>query len=430
MKQDKSRRLFLKQLAAGAGVAAMGLPATSFASLSKPPVASELAIKLDKDIKNNSEAYKILDELSTKFEHRLNGTENAWNAEQCCFDQFKAMGIEDVRFEPFKRDVWLRGDSISLTIHDEKGQQVSVKVVALGGCPDSADIKAELVNLGNGTEEDYEGVDVKGKLVIANIGMDDGSPSLHRTIKTIFALERGAAGIIFHNTIKDNVLLTGAAGRNLASPAVSIGLEDGMALRKRLASEKLTAHITMEGNRYVNATHRNVIAVIPGSETPEEILVVGAHLDTWDLSPGAIDNGVGVVTVMDIARAFKAANIQPKRTIHFILFASEEQGLNGSIHNVKELKKNGLIDNVQYVINIDMQANAPGFVSMGHEGSQKLIDELGQTIKALDPSYPNQNDHKNRCSDSGSQSLHDGRSSGHSARTGNGPVISMANLSY
>ncbi|WP_036817547.1 M28 family metallopeptidase [Photobacterium sanctipauli] len=122
--------------------------------------------------------------------------------------------------------------------------------------------------------------------------------------------------------------------------------------------------------------------------------MIGAHLDTWDLSPGAIDNGVGVATVMDIAQHLVSLPKKPKRTIHFILFAAEEQGLFGSFHNVDLMVENKQIDNIKYMINIDMMANAKGFNSVGHKGTEQFIEMVGKHIASLDSTYPNINEHK------------------------------------
>src|SRR6476660_9083041 len=82
----------------------------------------------------------------------------------------------------------------------------------------------------------------------------------------------------------------------------------------------------------------NTVAEIRGSEKPDEVVIVGGHLDSWDLGTGATDNGTGSTAVIEAARALQKLNLQPKRTIRFVLFTGEEQGLNGSRAYVKAHK--------------------------------------------------------------------------------------------
>jgi Zn-dependent M28 family amino/carboxypeptidase len=82
----------------------------------------------------------------------------------------------------------------------------------------------------------------------------------------------------------------------------------------------------------------NTVAEIPGSEKPDEVVIIGAHLDSWDLGTGATDNGTGSMAVLEAARALMKSGVNPKRTIRFVLFTGEEQGLNGSKEYVKQHK--------------------------------------------------------------------------------------------
>jgi Zn-dependent M28 family amino/carboxypeptidase len=84
---------------------------------------------------------------------------------------------------------------------------------------------------------------------------------------------------------------------------------------------------------------RNVIATIKGKTMPNEKVVVGGHLDSWDLATGAIDNGIGSFSVLDMARTFKVLNLQPERTVEFVMFMGEEEGLLGSKAYVRTVGK-------------------------------------------------------------------------------------------
>src|SRR6185436_4813978 len=159
-------------------------------------------------------------------------------------------------------------------------------------------------------------------------------------------------------------------------PAVCISKEDGEKLRMQLENGKLYSHITMTNfSGMIKA--RNVIATIKGKTMPNEKVVVGGHLDSWDLATGAIDNGIGSFSVLDIARAFKANKLTPKRTVKFVMFMGEEQGLLGSRYMVEEAVKDGSIENIKAMLNFDMTGNPIGINAGGKLEDTTFYTTLG-----------------------------------------------------
>jgi Zn-dependent M28 family amino/carboxypeptidase len=135
---------------------------------------------------------------------------------------------------------------------------------------------------------------------------------------------------------------------------------------------------------------RNVVATLKGSELPEERILIGGHLDSWDLATGAIDNGIGSFAVLDIARAFKANKLQPKRTVQFIMFMGEEQGLLGSRSMAAQEVKAGTIDNIKYMMNLDMTGNPIGIAAGGKLSDTTFFKNLGGEIQKIDTIFRNQ----------------------------------------
>ncbi len=352
---------------------------------------SELFAKIDTEIKANSQAYKDLKVASETIGHRLTGSENGAKAETFAYNKFKEYGFDNVVYQAFEVEAWSRGD-VSLEI-DENG----TKVVTLGHSPVEAKVSGTIVDMGNGLEADYAANSeaVKGKIALMYIGIlpgsSEGLTNLHRSEKSSIAIKYGAIGIIIINQVDNGVLLTGTAsvtGALLPIPAVCIGKEDGMALKEKLKTSSSSATIQMTNNsNIINA--RNVIATIKGSEIPEEEIVIGGHLDSWDLATGAIDNGIGSFAVIDIARAFKANNLNPKRTVKFVMFMGEEQGLFGSRHMVSEAVKDGSIDNTKYMMNMDMAGNPVGMNAGGQLNDEKFFKDLGTTIQQQDSIFKN-----------------------------------------
>ncbi|MGB5554335.1 MAG: M20/M25/M40 family metallo-hydrolase [Flavobacteriaceae bacterium] len=352
---------------------------------------TELFARLDTEIKQNSKAYSTLEEATKTIGHRLTGSENGAKAEEYTYNKFKEYGFEDVEYQTFEVEAWARGD-VSLKIDDNE-----MKVVTLGHSPVEAKVTGEIVDMGNGLEADYQANPdaVKGKISLVYIGILEGSnedsSNLHRSEKTALAIKYGATGIIIINQVPNGVLLTGTAsvtGELIPIPAVCIGMEDGMALKESLKKRKATATIEMT-NKSDMIKARNVVATLKGSELPNEEIVIGGHLDSWDLATGAIDNGIGSFAVLDIARAFKANTLQPKRTVKFVMFMGEEQGLLGSKHMVHEAVENGTIDNIKYMMNLDMSGNPVGMNAGGKLDDEAFFKTLGAAIQQQDTIYKN-----------------------------------------
>jgi carboxypeptidase Q len=350
--------------------------------------------RLDKEIQANSLAYATLKQATSSIGHRLTGSENGAKAEMYVYNKLIEYGFEDVVYQEFEVDAWSRG-SVQLTVNID-GEVSTLPVVSLGMSPEHVLVAADIVFMGNGLAEDYDSVEVAGKVVLAYIsllpGTEEGKHNLHRSEKTALAIEHGAIGVILFNQVKGGVLLTGTASVNekiLEVPAMCIGLEDGMMLKEKMESGKnVKAAINMT-NISGSIKARNIIATLKGSELPNEEIVLGGHLDSWDLATGAIDNGIGSFSVLDIARSFKANKLQPKRTVKFVLFMGEEQGLLGSRHLVSQAIKDGTISDIKAMLNLDMTGNPVGVNVSGMGIDSLFFKQIGADIQQLDSTYKN-----------------------------------------
>ena len=372
-------------------LALLAIIISSCGETKKEESQAELFARIDSEIKANTKGYSILKEATETIGHRLTGSTNGAKAEEYTYNKFKEYGFEDVAYQTFEVEAWARGD-VSLTINDEP-----IKVVTLGHSPIEANVTGEIVDMGNGLEADYTANPdaVKGKIALAYISIlpdsAEGLTNLHRSEKTALAIKYGAIGIIIVNQVDNGVLLTGTAsvtGALIPIPAVCIGKEDGMALKESLKTKKATAKIAMTNKSDVIKA-RNVVATLPGTTIPEEEIILGGHLDSWDLATGAIDNGIGSFAVVDIARAFKANNLHPKRTVKFVMFMGEEQGLLGSKFLVAQAIKNNTIDNIKYMMNLDMSGNPIGMNAGGKLEDEKFFTDLGAAIQQHDTIYQN-----------------------------------------
>lgn len=349
--------------------------------------------RINDDVQQNSKAYSTLKEATETIGHRLTGSENGKKAETYAFNLLKSYGFTDIRYQPFEVESWSRG-TLAVSAGSSKSSLQPIKSVSLAHSPVKIDLTAEVVDMGNGLDSDYlatPGI-AKDKIALVYLGTLPGTTgrSLHRSEKTAIAIKYGAKGIIVINTVDGGTLLTGTAsvtGKLIPIPAVCIGKEDGMRLKGQLKSGALYSRINMT-NFSGKIKARNVIATIKGSDLPKEKIVVGGHLDSWDLATGAIDNGIGSFSVLDMARTFQQLQLKPKRTIEFVMFMGEEQGLLGSKAYVREAIKSKQIDQLRYMLNFDMTGDVRSYSSSA-PGDQALFQAIGSIAQKIDTVFTN-----------------------------------------
>ncbi|MET1057261.1 MAG: M28 family peptidase [Pedobacter sp.] len=350
--------------------------------------------RINAEVQSHSAAYGTLKSATETIGHRLTGSANGAKAEEYAYKLLKSYGYE-LSYQPFEVESWSRLTN-ETKIGDLPSALNTVKSVTLAHSPVKASVSAAIADMGNGLEEDYikDKDKVKGRIALIYLGVLPGSaagtPTLHRSEKTAIATKYGATGVIIINGVKGGVLLTGTAsvtGKLIPVPAVCIGLEDGMQLKEQLKFKPQYASLNMT-NFSGKIKARNVVATLKGSSLPKEKIVVGGHLDSWDLATGAIDNGIGSFAVIDMARTFKVLNLKPKRTVEFVLFMGEEQGLLGSKAYIKAAQEKHELDQLKFMLNYDMTNDPKGFAT-SREEMKELFTTWGGQIAKIDTGFKN-----------------------------------------
>lgn len=381
------------------------LPHGLLAQIADKPLWKKAFISINQDVQYRGRAYESLQEATEKIGHRLTGTPNARKAEEFALQTWRSYQLSDVRYMPFEVEAWSRS-RVTLSFAPAQSDNFrDVEVVALAHSPVSSHLTSEVVDCGDGLSADFERVGnrVKGKVALFNINIqldeNRGLKNLHRSEKTALAIQAGASGVIIANSVPGGVLLTGTAsvtGELIPIPAVCISFESGRALRKWMKDEPpILAILDMQNfSRPIRA--RNVVATIPGTSRKhrKETIVIGGHLDSWDLAVGAMDNGVGSFSILDIARVFQSTGLRSKRTIEFVLFMGEEQGLLGSKHMVQKYTQDKKLDRIKMMMNLDMVNNVRGFNAMGNDYLKNFFDEVGTLIQEIDTTYGNANSNR------------------------------------
>lgn len=278
---------------------------------------------------------------------RTAGSEEELRAAEMIREECAAIGVDAV-IEEFKI---LDGEVETAELEVIAPYRQKYTCTGYKRCADADGIEAELVYVENGTDASL--VDVKGKIVLLN------TPPRLAVFRGL--LEAGAAGFIamtgtMRDTEEDSDLPTGMLRKTLTAfgrlPAVSVRMTDAFDMIGRGASR---VRMTVKGKE-VERTSRNVVAEIPGTKYPDEIISMGAHFDSVPFSTGVYDNGAGSVILLEALRHFKAN--PPARTMKFMWYGSEEVGLEGSKAYVRdheeELKKH------RFMVNVDVAAPVIG----------------------------------------------------------------------
>ena len=197
------------------------------------------------------------------------------------------------------------------------------------------------------------------------------------------AAQVGARAVLFISTRPNRLLyrhVNNISGNLDRIPSALVAREDGLRMLRILsAGERVRVSLEIPnriGSAYQTA---NVVADIPGNELPEEIVLLGAHLDSWDMGTGCLDNAVNVALVMSVARSIRASGLQPRRTLRFVLFGGEELGLFGSRAYV-DLHRSELDQHVAAIVH-DM-GNGP-LVGYSVGGREDLLPKVGSILETL-----------------------------------------------
>ena len=298
---------------------------------------------------SNGKSYEWLDYLSNQIGGRLSGSINYERSVKWGKEELDLLEIDSVWLQPVMVPKWVRGAPEYAHIETRPGNNISVPIVALGGSisTPSIGISANVVEVKSFKELRDIGRDsVSGKIVFFNRPMDVtlintfqayGGSVNQRTQGAVEAAKLGAVGVIVRSmtTTLDNYPHTGSMyyeGLSLSQriPAAAISTNGAELLSSMLSlNPKIKFFFRQNSRNFPDVLTHTVIGEIKGSEKPDEIIVVGGHLDSWDLGDGSHDDGAGIVQSMEVLRIFKSLNYIPKRTIRVVLFANEENGLRG-----------------------------------------------------------------------------------------------------
>ena len=349
---------------------------------------SAAAKKIIMSIDDDSLGYNRLGYLCDMFGPRLSGSKNLEKSIDWIIREMKNDGLSNVRGERVKVPTWIRGEeSLKILVPFER----KLKVLGVGGsiATSKGGIRGEVVVVDSFKELDKIKDIVKGKIVLYNVPFTSyGETVQYRYDGPNRAAEYGAIGSLIRS-IGSSSLDTphaGTMGEYKAIkkiPHAAISMEDAMMISRIYhRGEKVVVKLNMEGKFVSDRWSRNIIADFVGTEYPEQIVVLGGHIDSWDVGQGAHDDAGGCVAAWRAVTLIKELGFRPKRTLRVVLWTNEENGGRGN-KNYRDEHMSELENHI-LAIESDGGVFAPkGFGFTGSVAARKIIFEIADLLDPI-----------------------------------------------
>ena len=369
------------------------LSVAAAAAQQTPPADQANLVKLAGQLLVAGKAYEYDRQLADEIGPRLTGSSNYVKATDWAVAEFTRLGLANVHKESWEIPMTWEPDTVAtariVTPHE---QRLHLESEGWSPSTPAGGVRGNVFWLKTLSEEAVkaDAANIKGSIVLldepAVIG--DGSPILFgRLFDTLHLVgEEGAKAIIFGLGATNNVPspIGNTAFKGIVDPLPSgnLGLEDTLLLKRLLAAGPVEVEFSFKNRIREHVQVNNVVAEIPGSEANGEYVVIGGHLDSWHLGTGAEDNGTGAASVMAIAQAVKASGLTPRRTMRFVLFGGEEEGLLGSVHYVR--KHLGEMAKCAGVFVTDTGGEPPkGWYTFGREDEKQALLQIHPFLASL-----------------------------------------------
>jgi carboxypeptidase Q len=334
-----------------------------------------------------------LGELTDSVGGRLTGSPAYVRSTEWAAAKFRSYGIENVRLEPFKIEAgWQRGTATGAMLAPLPRP---LNVASLGWAPSTppGGVQGTVVIVADISQDALRPreAELRSKIVFLDttkIYADGYGKSIPKMQAAWLTFKKaGVLAVILADRVPNNVLNAHGVGwgaKLLPLPGVAVGMEDAKMIQRDLEHGPVTIQLTVENKTSGEMTVNNVVAEIRGSERPDEWILIGAHLDSWDFGTGAQDNGTGAISVLEVGRALMALGKAPRRSVRLALWGGEEQGLLGSYAYTQTHKDE--LDKCVAVLNTDNGAGHPkGWKVQGREDLKKAMQPWSDgLLKDLD----------------------------------------------
>jgi carboxypeptidase Q len=290
----------------------------------------------------DSAGFNRLAELTDKFGHRLSGSKSLEDAISWILDQMRSDKLANVRGEPAMVPHWIRGAE-SATLISPRSTPLHMLGLGMSVGTPTAGITAPVLVVGSFDELQKRSAEAKGKIVLFDypfppeaapmegyrqaVAYRGGAPAAAAKAGAVATLIRSVASFSIQSPHTGSTRYDSTVAK---IPAAALSVEDAELLhRMQNRGEKIVVNLKMAAQTLPDAPSRNVVAELRGSEKPDEVVVLGGHIDSWDVGQGAMDDGGCSVAAWEAVRLMTQLGLKPKRTVRVVLWTNEENGGRG-----------------------------------------------------------------------------------------------------
>jgi carboxypeptidase Q len=336
----------------------------------------------------DSTAWSRLAEMTEKFGNRLSGTPALEQTIDWVIARMKEDGLQNVRGEPVMVPVWVRGE--------ESAQLVSPRLqnlpmLGLGGsiATPPGGITADVLVVSSFSDLTAKAAQASGKIVLFDVSFTSyGETVQYRGRGAVAAAQVGAVAALVRSVTPYSQRTPHTGGMAYDStvrriPAAAITVEDAQMIHRLIdRGERVRVKLTMSARTMPDAPSRNVMAEIVGSEKPDEVVVFGGHIDSWDVGRGAMDDGGGVIVAWEAVRLIKRLGLKPRRTIRVVGWTNEENGGRGG-QGYRDAHK-AEVDKHVLAIESDGGVFKPhGFSFTGSDAALEMLKQIASLLDRI-----------------------------------------------
>ena len=343
----------------------------------------------------DSTAYHRLGLLVDTYGNRPSGSGQLERAIDWVLGQMKGDGLERVRGERVMVPHWVRGRESAELV---KPRPLALHLLGLGGSAGTpaAGITAPVLVVGSFDELTRRAAEAKGKIVLFDVPLASDRPAFeaydqavqYRVNGAIAGARVGARAVLIRSVASASIQSPHTGIMRYDStvariPAAALSVEDAELLHRfQNRGEPVTVRLTMGARSLSDSPSRNVVAELPGRERPDEVVVLGGHIDSWDVGQGAMDDGGGALASWEAVRLMRRLGLRPRRTVRVVLWTSEETGAKGG--SAYRDQHQAELDKHVLAIESDNGVFAPtGFGIRGSDSAFAVAREVAGLLQAV-----------------------------------------------
>jgi carboxypeptidase Q len=334
-------------------------------------------------------AYQRLTELVDGFGHRLSGSVALERAIDWILEEMQVDGLDNVRGEPVLVPRWVRGNE---SLEMIRPLARDLPMLALGGSVGTPPegIRAEVMVVSTFDELTARADEAKGKIVLFDAPFTSYRQTVQYRMQGAIAAARAGAVASIIRSVTPYSQQTPHTGTMAYAddvqriPHAAITVEDAEFIHRAVdRGERAELHLRMEARTLPDTWSRNVVAEVVGSEFPDEVVVLGGHIDSWDVGQGAMDDAGGSVVAWEAVRLIKALGLRPRRTVRVVLWTNEENGSRGG-NGYRDQHLDEIDDHVLAMESDGGVFKPAGFGFTGSDAARAMVEDIATLLERIE----------------------------------------------